>query len=259
MSEPLYELGGLRFWNEREITLREQAVQMLYLTVSKALCGINAAWTFHRVEGPILTPRRFINSAYDEGDIYLLHAKLGDDGAALRAETTASSYLYAQHVLKTTRTRPPLCVWQAGKSFRRETQDGARWSTLRLNEFYQIEFQCIYAVGTAVDYREVIEPQISHAIRKLTHAPIARMVDSERLPVYSSLTRDVEVPITGAMPPEERKWKEMASISSRTDFPQPTDPNQKRLQVLEIAIGLDRLIAVEGLTEHRDGIPGLDK
>jgi hypothetical protein len=42
-------------------------------------------------------------------------------------------------------------------------------------------------------------------------------------------------------------WKEMASLSTRTDFPQPTTPQQKRLLVLEVAVGMDRLVSVESV------------
>jgi glycyl-tRNA synthetase len=239
MSEALYGFGGLRFWTEREILLRDQAVQTLHQAISGALLAMNQGWAFHRVEGPLLTPRKFISEAYTEDDIFLLQAKLGEDAAAMRAETTASSYLYADHILKTTRFKLPLCVWQVGKSFRRETQDGARWGTLRLNEFYQAEWQCVYTEGTMADYRGAVEPAVGEAIRKITGTPEYRIVASDRLPSYSQETRDVEVPFNG-------DWKEMCSISTRTDFPQPSDPNQKRRIVLEVAVGLDRLVAVEG-------------
>ena len=64
MSEALYDLGGLRFWSEREILVRDQAVQTLVQGLSKALQTLNSAWTFHRMEGPLLTPRKFISEAY---------------------------------------------------------------------------------------------------------------------------------------------------------------------------------------------------
>lgn len=232
MSESLYAIGGLRFWNQREILLREQAIQSLSHTMERALTGINTAWTFHRMEGPLLTPRNYISPAYDEGDIFMLDAMLGEQKAALRAETTASSYLYAQHLLKRGDTRLPTCIWQAGKSFRRETQDGARASTLRYNEFYQCEFQCLYAANTKADYRAVVEPAIADAIRRITLSNETRIIPSDRLPDYSQQTSDVEVMFNG-------KWKEMCSISTRTDFP------QENVIVLEVAVGLDRLIAVE--------------
>jgi glycyl-tRNA synthetase len=70
---------------------------------------------------------------------------------ALRAETTASSYLYAGYLLAHD-VKPPVCVWQAGKSFRREKSEGASAAKLRFFEFYQQEFQCVYGVNTKADY-----------------------------------------------------------------------------------------------------------
>ncbi len=243
MSEALYDLGGLRFWTEREILVRDQAVQMLIQGLSKSLQTLNSAWTFHRMEGPLLTPRQFISEAYDDNDIFSLEAQLGGSQAALRAETTASSYLYAERLLKNGGARPPVCVWQVGKSFRRETNDGARASELRFNEFYQAEFQCIYKNDTKADVRGCVEPVIEGLIRQITRSTNSRIVESDRLPAYSTKTRDVEVLYkTGDSLPNREpavKWKEMASISTRTDFP------VENMLVLEVAIGLDRLVAVE--------------
>lgn len=231
MSEALYELGGLRFWTEREIAVREHCISTLKFELQSALQSLNGAWRFERMEGPLLTPRRFISEAYDEGDIFMLQAKLGEDAAALRAETTMSSYLYAMHLLQRG-YRMPLCVWQAGKSFRRETSDGARASTLRYNEFYQLEFQCIFANSTKADYRSTAIAAVQQSIRNLVHAPASRTIESDRLPSYSTSTIDVEVEWNG-------DWKEMASISTRTDF------LKADTTVLEVAVGLDRLLAVE--------------
>lgn len=231
MSKSLYGLGGLRFWTEEEILARDQATALLALTMRQTLTRINSAWSFHRVDGPLLTPRPFISPAYTDDDVFALVAPLGDQSAALRAETTASSYLYAEHLMASGQTKMPTCIWQAGKSFRRETSDGARPSTLRYNEFYQLEFQCIYNVSTKADYRGVVEPAIQTAIRQITLAQTSRMVESDRLPSYSVSTRDVEILWKG-------EFKEVASISTRTDF------NRENTVVLEVAIGLDRLVAI---------------
>ena len=231
MSEAFYNIGGLRFWTQEEILVREQAVQTLLNSISTPLQALNSAWSFHRMEGPILTPSSFINAAYDETDIFQLAAPLGGAPAALRAETTASSYLYAEHLLRSGKARPPLCVWQVGKSFRRETNDGARASELRFNEFYQAEFQCIFKNDTKADIRGCVEEAASKAIQRITLSNNYRIVDSDRLPSYSTMTRDVEVEYNG-------KWKEMASISTRTDFP------MENMLVCEVAVGLDRLVVV---------------
>ncbi|RYD43826.1 MAG: hypothetical protein EOP83_31570, partial [Verrucomicrobiaceae bacterium] len=75
--DALYGKGGLPFWTEREITIREQAIVRLHQAVSGALIGLNSAWSFQRVEGPLLTPRQYISPAYDDSDIFMLQAKLG--------------------------------------------------------------------------------------------------------------------------------------------------------------------------------------
>ena len=63
------------------------------------------------------------------------------------------SYAYAKHLLNThndTKVRMPLVVWQHGKSFRREQDQPTKF--MRLKEFHQLEFQCIYSLTTGADY-----------------------------------------------------------------------------------------------------------
>ena len=244
MSKALYGLGGLRFWSEAEIQTREHAIEVLRLSLSEAFQRLNPAWRFVRVEGPILTPRSNISDAYDESDLFALQAKLGDDAGALRAETTASSYLYAVHLLKSGQARLPLCVWQAGKSFRREINDGARASELRFNEFWQCEFQLIYASNTKSDIRNCAEIIAKLAIWSLTGIE-SRIVASDRVPDYSEKTNDINVYWKG-------KWREIASISTRTDFP------EKECKVIEIAVGLDRIVEVCWLSKPVLAIPSRD-
>jgi glycyl-tRNA synthetase len=76
-------------------------------------------------------------------------------------------------------------------------------------------------------------------IASLIHLP-TRVVPSDRLPVYSEVTMDVEVD-------NGDKWMEVCSISRHTDFPyryrsQPREAAavDHNVLVLEIAIGLDR-------------------
>jgi glycyl-tRNA synthetase len=226
MSLALYEKGGLRFWEEREIVLRDHAAQRLLLAVSLPLTSLNSAWTFRRIEASGITPIEHISEAYDESDIWSF-----GDGYAMRAETTASSYLYAEYLLKSGKAKLPLCVWQHGKSFRRETNDGARASELRFNEFYQCEFQCIYRTDSKADYQTPVIESVMDEIAKIT-GKLVRLVPSDRLPAYSLSTMDIECNWNG-------KWKEAASISQRTDFPGHS--------VLEVAVGTDRLISMEGI------------
>jgi glycyl-tRNA synthetase len=135
--------------------------------------------------------------------------------------------------------RLPLCVWQAGKSFRREQDQTTRH--MRLKEFWQQEFQCAYAADTANDYHAGVLEPVRRMIATLTGLP-ARVVPSDRLPAYAEVTMDVEVD-------NGDKWMEIASISRRTDFPERARFNGKagqvrevEVKVLEIAIGLDRCV-----------------
>lgn len=228
MSEALYKFGGLRFWSERQIMLREQAVQRISHVVTATLSGVNPSWTFVRCEGPQITPLNFVADGYGDDDVWMLSAPLGEGGACLRPETTASSYLFADKHISAGRGKLPLCVWQAGKSFRREQNDGASASKLRFYEFWQLEFQCIYAEGTKANYRERLIPEIQSEIAAITGLD-SRVVPSDRLPAYSEATDDVEVFF-------KKKWIEMCSISTRTDNP--------RGPVLEVAVGLDRIVSV---------------
>lgn len=228
MSDPLYTVGGLRFWSGEEIQFRKQCADRLHTAVSKPLIKLNPSWNFYEVEGPLITPREYINAAYDSNDIWTLEK----EGYALRPETTASSYVYAQHLLNNGLAKLPMCIWQHGKSFRMETNDGARASELRFNEFYQCEFQCIFKTDSKADYPSVVIPSVENMIGRLTGKD-TRIVDSDRLPDYSLKTVDVEVFWNN-------KWKEMASISIRKDFP------KEGITVLEVAVGTDRLISVEG-------------
>lgn len=223
MSEALYKHGGLRFWTEDEIERRELFQQRAASVVRRTLLALNPAWRIFRVEGPCLCPRRYVSDAYTEADIFVTNHK----DFVLRPETTATSYAWARRI----GGRLPLCVWQVGKSFRRETNDGASAAKLRFNEFWQLEFQCIYALGTKADYRaaliEALIVQIGHETERTV-----RMVESDRLPAYSESTLDIEV---SAYP----TWREVASCSIRTDYSPDT-------RVCEIAIGLDRIVSLTG-------------
>lgn len=225
MSEALYKLGGLRFWDETEIERRETFTRLAALSVRQTLSAMNPAWSFYRVEGPCLSPAQYISDSYDDTDVFVTNHEAFGDRLKLRAETTPSSYVYARHL----NVRKPLCVWQAGKSFRRETNDGASASKLRFNEFWQLEFQCIYRADSKADYRAGLLPVMSALIERETRLA-SRIVESDRLPSYSESTLDIEVET-------HKGWREMASCSIRNDF-------ASDMKVCEIAIGLDRIVSV---------------
>lgn len=223
----IYNANGLPFFDERQIKLRRFFEEALAIEVKQALLAENGAWSFHQIEAPLLTPIDLINANYTGDDVWF---QAGEPKLVLRPETTPGSYAYAYHLLEHQKIRAPLCVWQAGKSFRRE--DDQPTKHCRFKEFYQQEFQCIFTSTTKNDYHEKIAPKIEAFVRNTLKLP-TRLVPSDRLPSYSLKTLDVEVD-------NGDKWMEVCSISLRTDFVGP-NPDVKYL-VVEIAMGLDRLI-----------------
>lgn len=234
MNTEIYEVNGLVFWTRDEIRLRRHFEDTLAQLVEEILRGENLAWKFHQIEAPLLTPQEFINQNYTNADVWMQEGGL----LVLRPETTPGSYKYAQHLLDSYKDKPPFCVWQAGKSFRREQDQPSKH--MRLKEFYQQEFQCIYTADTLNDYMMAVMEPLRKEISKLVGLE-ARIVASDRLPSYSQVTMDIEVD-------NGDKWMEVCSVSRRTDFPQKAKFQTKKgevekdLLVLEIAIGLDRLV-----------------
>ena len=225
MSEALYQLGGLRFWNQEEIEAREAFTLQASRLVTRTLSALNQAWRHFRTEGPCLSPRDRISDAYSDDDLFRTNHNAGGGDLYLRAETTPSSYAMARHL----GGKLPLCVWQAGKVFRRETNDGASAAKLRFNDFWQLEFQCIYRADTKADYRQALLDKLVPLVARFTGQEV-RIVPSDRLPSYSESTLDIEAMYRG-------KWREVASCSIRTDF-------APDVRVCEIAFGLDRVVAI---------------
>lgn len=236
--QSLFNVNGLMFWSEEDIALRRTFEAAFSAGMRKSLLSMNPQWAFHQVEGPLITPRDLLNVNYTEEDIWVQQGN-EERELALRPETTPSSYVYAQHLLNShSGTKPPFVVWQSGKSFRREQDQVTK--NMRLKEFYQQEFQCIYASDTANDYHTAILEPVRKMIADQLMLP-TRIIESDRLPSYSEVTTDVEV-FNGD------KWMEVCSISRRTDFPEKARFQgkngvvEKDLLVLEVAIGLDRCI-----------------
>lgn len=235
MSKALFNTGGLRFWSEDEIMLRNMVVDRTNAKIRSVLLDMNKAWAFFRCEGPILTPMSLISDEYTENDVFITNHSANNERWALRGETTISSYTYAKHLIQTVkRAKPPFCVMQVGKSFRREKADGASPSKLRYNEFYQAEWQCIYSEGTMADYRQAVIDQTQPLMKNILGTEI-RVVDSDRIPKYSDSTIDLEAKIDSG-------WREIASVSIRNDF-------GEGIKVLEFALGLDRVIEIAGENE----------
>jgi glycyl-tRNA synthetase len=237
----LYQTNGLVHWTDREIRVRNMMAAHFAAEVAAFLRDTNPAWDIRQVEAPILTPRALISDAYGPEDIFVQQQlSPHDTELVLRPETTPATYAYMQHLLNShAGVRLPLCVWQAGKSFRREQDQSTKH--MRLKEFWQMEFQCAFTADTANDYHAASLAPVARMIGEMIGLP-TRVVASDRLPAYSQVTMDVEVD-------NGDKWMEIASISRRTDFPQTAKFATKGgavrevdVLVLEIAIGLDRCV-----------------
>jgi glycyl-tRNA synthetase len=233
VNASLLNVNNLVIWEEREIRMRNHLIDWFAMEISESLKTINPAWQFFRIEAPCLIPRALINSAYTEADMYVQQrVKPTDTELVLRPETTPASYAYAAWLLKSAVARPPLVVWQATKSFRREQDQPTKF--YRLKEFYQQEFQCIFAADSKADYYALILPHVERMLAEALRMP-TRLIASERLPAYSLRTWDVEVQV------ETERWMEVCSVSLRQDFP---EIQPRRFLALEIALGLDRLTAL---------------
>lgn len=224
MSKDTYNLGGLRTWSEKELIDREFIVNSLTQCLKETLIGLNQAWKFYRVESPILTPNKLISSSYGEGDYFKTNHSASNDTLCLRAETTAGSY----NEMARCQYKLPSCVYQLGKSFRRETNDGASASKYRYNEFYQLEFQCFFSSNSNADYHQALIHSLSLRVQHILNREI-KIIESDRLPSYSDLTVDIEVW-------NGKKFVEIASCSKRNDF--------EKSDVVEIAFGIDRIVEI---------------
>lgn len=225
-----YKTEGLRFWTQKEIVQRENFKAAIVSELSQALSQINSAWTFHQTETPILTPYELFSNEYTSKEIFKTDWDKANTDFYLRAETTPGSYAYAKYLLNNG-AKMPLCVWQVGKSFRKEANDGASAAKLRFNEFNQLEFQCIYKNTTKANYRDLVIDNLEKVVAKYTGKQ-SRVIESDRIPNYSKSTMDIEVLIDGNH--FTGNWREMASCSIRTDFSDDTE-------VAEFAFGLDRI------------------
>lgn len=236
-GHPLYEIGGLRMWRQDALRLRRRIAEALVDETQAYLRDLNPAWRFEEVEAPAMMPMSAMSGAYTSDDVFVLQdAPAGTEQWAMRPETTDGSYRAAVHMLRTTKIKPPLCVWQMGTSYRRERSDGATAQKLRFNAFTQLELQCIYPEDTAYDFVPNLREALCSRVGQLT-GRISETAVSDRLPAYS--TQTVDIMCAG---PAATATFEVASMSRRTDFP--AVPGFKPMKVFEIAFGMDRLVAL---------------
>lgn len=213
-----YNKNGLLFWTQEEIKIRRILEEYFCSEIISSLRKQNSAFSMVQIEAPLLTPREFVNKNYTDEDIFVL----GD--LALRPETTMGSYAYAKHLLSgynDIKFRPPIVVWQHGKSFRKEQDQPTKF--MRLKEFYQLEFQIIFASNTANDYSIKLYPDVQNMISNMIGE--CRIEESDRLPDYSEQTMDIVC---------QRTNMEVCSMSKRKDL--------EVYKVIEIAIGTDRCV-----------------
>ena len=217
----LYNVNGLVFWSEEEIRIRNMFVEHMVSAIRRSLLSMNQAFKLVQCEAPILTPSNEINPNYSVDDFYMV------DQLALRPETTMGSYAYARHILSgyhDPKFKPPICVWQHGKSFRREQDQPTKF--MRLKEFYQLEFQILFAANTSNDYYPRLVEDVRKALAELLVN--CKTEKSDRLPSYSDETTDVIF-----VEPEQEM--EICSISRRKDF-------DSKIKNIEVAIGTDRCV-----------------
>lgn len=223
--ESLYHRNGLVFWSQEEIRIRHMLENHFVANLSAALKSENRAFEIIQCEAPLLTPYSLINQQYTNADVYRV---LDDPNATvtqehiLRPETTMGSYAYAEWLLTTHKgVRLPICVWQHGKSFRKEQDQPL--TKMRLKEFYQLEFQNLYSPSTKNDYSVPILTTVQNMIAQMIGP--CRIEDSDRLPDYAEWTKDIVADATNM---------EVCSISKRKDF--------KDTCNIEVAIGTDRCV-----------------
>lgn len=232
----IYADNGLPFQMEAEINWREFLTKQISGAMEKLLKSQNRAWIMHRIEAPSLIPTIYVSAGY-ASEVFAVEEYNQPEGGQLilKPETTGSSYAYAKYLMRHQRFVPPVCVWQLSKSFRRENDQVA--ANVRLKEFYQLEFQCIVAADSNNNYQETILGAIADMLQ-LELGLKTRLVESDRLPSYSTKTMDIEVKTP-------KKWLEVMSCSIRDDVPFAWE--DRGLINYEFAFGMDRLVYAKGL------------
>ncbi len=223
--ESLYDRNGLIFWTQDEIRIRRMLEGHFVARLSATLKAENRAFEIIQCEAPLLTPSDLINPQYKADDVYailLTNNQPVSEELILRPETTMGSYAYATWLLTNHKgVRLPVCVWQHGKSFRKEQDQPL--TKLRLKEFYQLEFQNLYSPTTKNDYSVAILATVREMIAEMIGP--CHIEDSDRLPDYAEWTKDVVA---------DKTSMEVCSISKRKDL--------KDTCNIEVAIGTDRCV-----------------
>ncbi len=224
--------NGLVYQTEADIETREWIIKRISRSLRDKMRELNRAIDFMRVETPCLVPQHVVAGHIDPDGFTLWRTAPNrvvegyePETLYLRPESTKGTYEMFEVLLPqkaNLKKSLPLCVWQAGLSFRVE-QDKT-FSHLRFKQFYQLEFQLAYSPDTKADYHnhavEAMVEILNDLYPDLTIS-VAEQKNDE-VPFYSERTTDIYV-----MP-----W-ECVAISTRKDF---------RFPILEVSCGLDRLV-----------------
>lgn len=212
-------INGLMTFSEREIITRNFFVDFIEYSLRNEIQKINNAISFYRIESPCIINIHDIDESYSKDDFFSIESC----GLSLRPETTKGTYSFAIDCIKSHGKKLPFILWQHGKSFRNEQDQVVK--NVRLKEFYQLEFQFFYSVGSKCDYFTECCDIVKETLCKLFRTNKVKLVESDRLPKYSIKTMDVEY-----------NEMELCSISKRKDFP------LDDINVVEISTGTDRLL-----------------
>ena len=210
--------------DEQEIIRRENLIREIPVGLLSAWRGLNPAVQMERCETPILTPANRLQGHIDTGFELINCGRRG----YLRPETTAGTYAaFAMRFPEAqVKKRLPYCMWQVGCSFRDEANPETMLiGKLRLVQFYQMEFQLFASHGSKAPYLET-------ALEYLTSMYGGATGHTDELPHYSEETIDWHF---GGL--------EVAGCSIRKDW--------EHGMVFEVAIGLDRLVALQMAKELR--------
>ncbi len=231
--------NGLIYYDEADIETREFLIRFISRELRDAMRKLNRGIDFVRVETPCLIPQQIAQPHVDaEFPLWQVAWKQDTDalvpqeetGFYLRPESTHCTYaMFRELYPENLRLKKvlPLCLWQAGLSFRVEQDKTFR--NLRFKQFYQMEFQLAYAEGTKADYHAHAVNSMMAILRSLFpqggwEIYSVNLVHEKEIPFYSERTTDLYV-----------LEHEVVAISSRTDFEHP---------ILEVSCGLDRLLAI---------------
>ena len=136
--EFIYNFNALPFFNKRDLIMKDYLIKRIEFEIQDILHAQNRSWQFIQIEAPCLIPTELINQNYTNADVWMQQS-INHSPIALKPETTPSSYLYLEQLLKSQKVLPPICVWQVSKSFRREQDQPTKHC--RFKEFYQQEFK----------------------------------------------------------------------------------------------------------------------